>query len=58
LDCHTYVCGKREIHAEIGGKIEERDYSEHLGVDGNIRITLKQTGWKGVNWVHLHQDEH
>jgi hypothetical protein len=54
----SHICGKREIHAKIGRKIEERDCSERLGVDGNIRITLKQTGWKDVEWIHLHQDEH
>jgi hypothetical protein len=37
----SHICGKREIHAGIGGKIEERDYSEHLGVYGKIKLLLK-----------------
>jgi hypothetical protein len=24
--------------------------------EGNIKIDLKEKGWKGVNWVHLSQD--
>ena len=43
----SHICGKREIQAGIGGKIEERDYSEHLGVDGKTILKLllnKQDG--------------
>jgi len=29
---------------------------EDLGVDGNIRMTLREIGWKVVDWLHLAQD--
>jgi hypothetical protein len=26
------------------------------GWEDNLRMDLRETGWKGVNWIHLAQD--
>jgi len=36
--------------------LKERTHSQDLGVDGNIRMYLREIQWKGVNWMHLAQD--
>jgi hypothetical protein len=33
-----------------------RDHSEDLGVDGIVRMDFRETGWKGVHWIHLAYD--
>jgi hypothetical protein len=33
--------------------LKERDHFEDLKVDGR---DLRQTGWEGVDWIHLAQD--
>jgi hypothetical protein len=35
-----------------------RDHLEDLGADweDNIRMNLRETGWEGVDWIHLAQD--
>jgi hypothetical protein len=35
--------------------LKGRDHTEDLVVDGkdNIRIDLRETGWKYVDWIHL-----
>jgi hypothetical protein len=38
--------------------MKERD---HFGIykrrwEHNIRMNLRETGWEGVNWIHLSQD--
>jgi len=30
--------------------------SEDLRVDGNIRMHIRESGWKVVGWMHLDQD--
>jgi hypothetical protein len=35
--------------------LKGRDHLEDLYVD-NIRINLRETGWEGVDWMHLAQD--
>jgi hypothetical protein len=35
--------------------LNERDHSEHLGVDGKI-ILERILGCEGVNWVHMVHD--
>jgi hypothetical protein len=37
--------------------LKGRKNSEDLGVDGRIilKTDLKETGWDGVDWVHLAQ---
>jgi hypothetical protein len=30
---------------------------EDLGADGNIRMDLREIGWKGVDWMQLAQDK-
>jgi hypothetical protein len=52
----SHVCGKGEIHAGIGGKIEERDYSEHLGVHGKIILKLllnKQHEKASIGFIYI-----
>jgi hypothetical protein len=37
----------------------KEDHSEDLCVDAEVRNTredLRETGWEGVNWMHLSQD--
>jgi hypothetical protein len=37
--------------------LKGRDHSEDLGIDGdNIRMDVREIGWKGVDWLHLDQD--
>jgi hypothetical protein len=38
------------------GKPEKKNHLEDLGVDVNIRMDLREIGWKGVEWIHLAQD--
>jgi hypothetical protein len=39
------------------GNLEGGDHSEELGIDGkiNIRMYLRETEWKGVDWMHRAQ---
>jgi hypothetical protein len=34
--------------------LKERDHMEDLGVNGNIKIDLRETGWQVVGWIHHH----
>jgi hypothetical protein len=36
--------------------VRERDYSEYLGVNGNIKTDLQEKGWGGMDWIDLIQD--
>ena len=38
-----------------GEKLKERHHLDDLGVDreDNIRIDVKDIGWKGLDWIHL-----
>jgi hypothetical protein len=50
----SHIRGKREIHAGIGGKIEERDYSEHLDIDEKTILKLllyKQDGKASIGFI-------
>jgi hypothetical protein len=50
---------KYETHTKMWSEnLKGRDHSEDLGVDGkiNIRVGLRDIGWKGVDWMYLGQD--
>jgi hypothetical protein len=38
-----------------GEKLKERHHLDDLSVDreDNIRIDVKDIGWKGLDWIHL-----
>jgi hypothetical protein len=38
--------------------MKERDHLEDRGVDGRMGILMdiRETGWRGVEWIHLAQD--
>jgi hypothetical protein len=38
------------------GKLKEKDHLENKGVDVRIKMDLKETGWRGVDWIYLNQD--
>jgi hypothetical protein len=48
-----------EMHTKLlSENLTGRGHSEDLGVDGenNIRMDLREIGWKDVDWIHLAQD--
>jgi hypothetical protein len=46
-----------EHEARVGEMINAyKMLSEDLGVDGNIKMSLREIAWKGVDWMHLVQD--
>jgi hypothetical protein len=48
--------GSDEKHVKnlVGKNLKGRDPSKDLGVDGdNIRMDLREIGWKGMDWIHL-----
>jgi hypothetical protein len=36
--------------------LKRRDHSEDLGVDGNMRMDLREIGWDDVDWMHVAQN--
>ena len=36
--------------------LKERDHRGNLGVDGNIKMDLREIGYGGVEWIDLAQD--
>jgi hypothetical protein len=37
--------------------MKAREYSEDLGVDGNVILEwIKEISWEGVDWIQLAQD--
>jgi len=55
------ACGMQARHKKtykvLIKKPEGKRPSEDLGVDERIiRIDLRKIGWKGVDWIHLAQD--
>jgi hypothetical protein len=37
--------------------VKRRDLSEDQGINGkNFGMDLRETGWEGVDWMHLAQD--
>jgi hypothetical protein len=47
----------RSAYRILVAKPEGNNHVQDLGVDGdNIQTVLKETGWNGVNWIHLAQD--
>jgi hypothetical protein len=49
------VCSKhkkREMHTKFGRKSLERPYRTWE----DMRMDLRETGWEGVDWIHLAKD--
>jgi hypothetical protein len=44
----------RNVYRVLVGKPEGKIHLEEQGVDG--RMDLRETGWWGVEWIHLTQD--
>jgi hypothetical protein len=36
--------------------LKERNLSEELGMEDNIRMDLTEIGWQHADWIHLVQD--
>jgi hypothetical protein len=45
----------RNLYRVLVGKLEGKDHLKDQGVDG-IKMDLRETGWRGVEWIHLAQD--
>jgi hypothetical protein len=45
------------MHTKLWSEsLKGREHSKDLGIEGNIILALRETGWKGVDWMHLPQD--
>jgi hypothetical protein len=42
----------RNLYGFFMGSPKEKDHLRDQGVDG-IKIDLRETGWRGVKWIHL-----
>jgi hypothetical protein len=52
---HVARMGRRETHM-VGG-LRERDYLEHLGIDGRITYQWFSKKWNGgLDWIDMAQD--
>jgi len=49
-------CEIRSAYKVLVGNLKRIEHSEHLDVDGNIRIDLRETGCEDEDWMHLTQD--
>jgi hypothetical protein len=47
-NAHNILVGKSESKRTLGRPKSRRE--------GNIRMDLKEIGWKSVDWIHLAQD--
>jgi hypothetical protein len=55
---HVAFMGERNAYNSLVGKLEWKrplGRSRHKCED-NIRIYLRETGWKVLDWIHLAQD--
>jgi hypothetical protein len=47
---------ERIVYKDLVGKPEGKKHSEDRGVEGRGSKWIRETGWEGVEWIHLAED--
>lgn len=49
-------CSTHEMHTGFSWETQKRPLGKHTRGRDNIKMDLKETGWDGMDWIHLAQD--